>query len=424
MKKKIIVVGGGPAGMFAALAAAMNDAEVTLIERNHRLGAKLRITGKGRCNITNIAEIAELMENISSNHKFFYSAIYGFTNEQVFSFFHDNGLPLKVERGGRVFPVSDNANHVVDFLEQQLQKAGVRVITDTRVSSLIKDGKKVLGVRSGTKEYYAHAVILCTGGLSYPKTGSSGDGHKILKAEQHTITELLPALVPLETAESWVPELMGLALKNVKVTAYLAEKELGQEFGEMLFTHFGVSGPIILTLSNYLTLHIGKELRLEINLKPALSQEQLDARVQRDLQKFANKQLKNSLQELLPKKLIMPIIKLTGIDEEKKCNQITKAERECIVQILQHLPLTVTKARPMDEAIITKGGVSVKEINSSTLESKLLDNLYIAGEILDLDAYTGGYNLQIAFSTGYLAGISAIGKEDKTDHGKTTANCD
>ncbi|MEI7885086.1 MAG: NAD(P)/FAD-dependent oxidoreductase [Clostridia bacterium] len=412
MKKKIIVVGGGPAGMFAAIAAASNGAEVILIERNHRLGAKLRITGKGRCNITNIAEIETIMENISSNHKFFYSAIYSFTNEQVFAFFNDNGLPLKVERGGRVFPESDNANHVVDFLEQQLQKTGVKIVADTRVSSLIKEGKKILGVKSGNKEFYANAVILCTGGLTYPKTGSSGDGHKILKAENHTITQLLPALVPLEIAEGWVPELMGLALKNVQVTAYLAEKELGQEFGEMLFTHFGVSGPIILTLSNYLTPHIGKDLRLEINLKPALSQEQLDARVLRDLQKFANKQLKNSLQELLPKKLIMPIICLTGIEEEKKCNQITKVQRESIVHILQHLSLHVTKARPMDEAIITKGGVSIKEINASTLESKLLENLYIAGEILDLDAYTGGYNLQIAFSTGYLAGMSAISKEE------------
>jgi predicted Rossmann fold flavoprotein len=407
---QVLIVGGGAAGIFAALSAAHQGAKVTLLEKNSRLGVKLLITGKGRCNLTNIGNIESLIVNFPTNGVFLYSAFYQFSNEDLLELLKGLKVETKIERGGRVFPVSDKAKDVVNALVNYLKMLKVNIQLNTVVKGLKIENNKIVGVFiDQSKLVKADAVIVCTGGLSYPRTGSTGDGFNWAKSAGHVVTRLFPSLVPLEVQEQWVKDLSGLTLKNVKVTVYQKDEKIAEKFGEMLFTHFGVSGPIILSLSRWIVplLSGNKKIKLEIDLKPALNLEKLDERVKRDFQKYANRQLKNSLHDLLPKALILPIIKLSNIPIDKQCNQITKAERLNIVELLKHLPVTIVKPRSFDEAIVTSGGVNVKEINPSTMESKLIKGLYFAGEVIDIDAYTGGYNLQAAFSTGYVAGQAA-----------------
>lgn len=411
MSDKIVVIGGGPAGMMAAMKAAENGAEVTLLEKMSRLGRKMLITGKGRCNITNASEIPEIIKNIPGNGKFLHSCIKAYDNEDVQLFFNDNGVPTKVERGMRVFPVSDKAADPVDALILKLQELGVRIITDTRVTAIKAEDNKITGVKAADGTIYpAGAVILATGGASYPGTGSSGDGYKLSEVLEHTIIKPLPALVPLETEEEWVKEAQGLSLRNVEVTLWADGEKAGQQFGEMLFTHFGVTGPIILTLSRQVAklLDEGNFVELSINLKPALTPEQLDARILRDFEKYQRKELKNAMHDLLPGKLIAPVLDSAYLEPDRMVNTITKEERKRLAETLQNLMLTVTKTRPIAEAIVTAGGVCVKEINPKTMESKIVKGLYFAGEVADVDAYTGGYNLQAAFSMGAAAGNWAV----------------
>lgn len=409
--QQVVIIGGGAAGIFAAIGAKKAGAQVKILEKNKRLGIKLLITGKGRCNLTNAGEVEDLIQNFPGNGNFLYSAFYTFSNQDLIRFLHKIGVQTKVERGGRVFPESEQAQKVVNALHDHLRQLQVEVLFSKKVDRIHVMQNQVEGVFSGGDYLPARAVIVCTGGLSYPKTGSSGDGYKWAESLGHTVKPLLPSLVPLEIKEKWVTELAGLGLKNVKAVAYNHRHEkIDEEFGEMLFTHFGVSGPIILTLSRKIVLEMfrsKKETYLEINLKPALSSEALDNRLQRDLSKYANKQLKNGLTDLLPRSMIMPVIKVSALEENKFCHQLTKEERRRLADVLQHLPLTVTGARPIEEAIITAGGINVKELNPATMESRLIKGLYFAGEIIDVDAYTGGYNLQAAFSTGYTAGTSA-----------------
>lgn len=409
---KVIVIGGGPAGMMAAIRAAENFAEVVLLEKNNRLGKKLSITGKGRCNLTNTAEISEVVKNIPGNGKFLYSALKNFSTADTINFFESLGLKTKIERGGRVFPQSDNAAEVIEVLTKKLAILNVDVRLNSKVTEIISDGKKILGVEVGEKFFDADKIILATGGASYPATGSTGDGFKFAKKLGHTVTKIFPALVPLEVEEDFVKDLQGLSLKNVRVTLKADEKKVTEIFGEMLFTHFGISGPIILTLSGQAAklLDEKKFVEVVINLKPALTAEQLDARILRDFEKFKRKSAKNSLVELLPQKLIPIILDLAYIDEEKKVDAITKIERQRLIKILQNLPLTVTKTRPLSEAIVTAGGVSVKEINPKTMESKIISGLYIIGEVLDVDGFTGGFNLQAAWAMGNAAGLSVTKK--------------
>lgn len=407
--KKIIVVGGGAAGIMAAIRAAENSAQVTLFEKMPRIGRKLAITGKGRCNLTNTADVNEIVKNLPGNGKFLFSALKNFSSVDTVNFFESLGVKTKVERGGRIFPVSDDAKEVIDALLRRLAILDVDVRTNSPVKEIIADNKKIRGVLVDGEVCAADAVILATGGASYPATGSTGDGFKFAKKLGHTITEILPALVPLETEEDFVKDLQGLALKNVRVKLLADGKKISELFGEMLFTHFGVSGPIILTLSRQAAklLVEGKFVELEINLKPALTPEQLDARILRDFDKFKRKTIKNSLVELLPAKLIPIILDLSYLDENKKVDEITLAERRRLVEILRGLPLTITKTRPIEEAIVTAGGVSVKEINPRTMQSKIVEGLYIVGEVADVDGFTGGYNLQAAWSMGNAAGIFA-----------------
>lgn len=411
MSDKIVVIGGGPAGMMAAMKAAENGAEVTLLEKMSRLGRKMLITGKGRCNITNASEIPEIIKNIPGNGKFLHSCIKAYDNEDVQLFFNDNGVPTKVERGMRVFPVSDKAADPVDALILKLQELGVRIITDTRVTAIKAEDNKITGVKAADGTIYpAEAVILATGGASYPGTGSNGDGYKLSEVLGHTIIKPLPALVPLETEEEWVKEAQGLSLRNVEVTLWADGEKAGQQFGEMLFTHFGVTGPIILTLSRQVAklLDEGNFVELSINLKPALTPEQLGARILRDFEKYQRKELKNAMHDLLPGKLIAPALDSAYLEPDRMVNTITKEERKRLAETLQNLMLTVTKTRPIAEAIVTAGGVCVKEINPKTMESKIVKGLYFAGEVADVDAYTGGYNLQAAFSMGAAAGNWAV----------------
>ena len=406
---KIIVIGGGPAGMMAAIRAAENSSEVILFEKNNRLGKKLSITGKGRCNLTNTAEISEVVKNIPGNGKFLYSALKNFTTTDTINFFESIGLKTKIERGGRVFPESDNAAEVIEVLTKKLYLLNVDIKLNSKVTEIISDGKKILGVEVGGKFFDADAVILATGGKSYPATGSNGDGFIFAKKLGHTVTKIFPALVPLEVEEDFIKPLQGLSLKNVRVTLKADEKKISEIFGEMLFTHFRVSGPIILTLSGEVAklLDEKKFVELSINLKPALTAEQLDARILRDFEKFKRKSAKNALVELLPQKLISIILDLAYIDEEKKVDDITKKERHQLVEILQNFSLTVTKTRPIDEVIVTSGGISIKEINPKTLESKIISGLFIVGEVADVDGFTGGFNLQTAWATGNAAGKAA-----------------
>lgn len=408
--KKVIVVGGGPAGMMAALSAAENGHSVILLEKNEKLGKKLFITGKGRCNITNAGDMDALFENVVTNPKFLYSSFYAYDNFRVIDFFETHGVKTKTERGNRVFPVSDHSSDVITALSRALKRAGVLVKLHTKVTGLWIEGGTVLGVvLEKGKKISADAVVLATGGCSYQSTGSDGDGYTFAENCGHTVTERRPSLAPLTAKESYVKELQGLSLKNVKVTVKKQKKVLYEAFGEMLFTHFGVSGPLILSASSL----VGKELEngelaMRIDLKPALSAEQLDRRILRDFDANKNRAFKNAIQGLLPGKMLQAIPVLSGISPDKKVNEITKEERGRLTALLKAFPVTLNGMRGFDEAIITQGGVSVKEINASTMESKRVLGLYFAGEMIDVDALTGGFNLQIAWSTGFLAGSSIL----------------
>ena len=407
----VIVVGGGAAGMFAAIAAAKNGHQVTLYEKNEKLGKKIFITGKGRCNITNAADMEELFDAVVTNSKFLYSSFYGYTNQNVIDFFEDAGVPVKIERGNRVFPISDHSSDVIRALEREMKKVGVKVCLNTEVKSVeAEKGKFNKVVLKDTTTQTADACIVATGGLSYRSTGSTGDGFRFAENVGHKVTQCFPSLVPMETKEPWICELQGLSLRNVEAKILDGKKELYKDFGEMLFTHFGVSGPLIISASSYVGKKFmdkngqKKELTLEIDLKPALTEEQLDQRVLRDFEENHNRQFKNAITKLFPTKLIPVMLELGGIDPEKKVNSIEKEERKQFVHLFKHFRMTLTGLRDYPEAIITKGGVNVKEIDPGTMESKLVKGLYFAGEVLDLDALTGGFNLQIAWSTGYAAG--------------------
>lgn len=405
----VIVVGGGAAGMMAAVFAARNGQNVQLLEKNEKLGKKLFITGKGRCNITNAADIEDLFTAVISNPKFLYSGFYSFTNQQVIDFFEELGVKTKIERGERVFPVSDHSSDVIAAFSRELKLLGVSVSLHTEVRELLCEQDKVCGVLlTNGKKMKADAVIVATGGISYPSTGSTGDGYRFAKETGHRVTELLPSLVPMEVRQWYAKELQGLSLRNIEICITDGKKKLYEEFGEMLFTHYGVTGPVILSASSVVGKTLRKkELTLHIDLKPALSEEQLDKRILREFDANHNKQYKNSIDSLFPAKLKPIMIELSEIEPEKKVNEITKEERQRLVHLIKDFTMTLTGLRSYNEAIITKGGVSVKEIDPGTMESKKMKGLYFAGEVLDLDAVTGGYNLQIAWSTGYLAGINA-----------------
>lgn len=399
--------------MMAAVAAARNGAKVTLLEQNEKTGKKVFITGKGRCNITNACENEKFFDNVISNGKFLYSAFYQMDNQAVIRFFEQAGCKCKEERGERIFPVTDHSSDVIAALNREMTKEQVEIDLHTKVKELLteqtEDGINVTGVLlTDGRTMYADKVIVATGGKSYEATGSTGDGYLFAQAVGHTVKEIKPALVPFTVKEEWCMKMQGLALKNVSVRLECGKKKIYEGFGEMLFTHFGVSGPLILSASSYyVKKYLGQPVTLSIDLKPALNREQLDKRILRDFEDNKNKQFKNSLDGLLPSKMIPVIIRLSGISPEKKVNEITREERGILVDLLKNLSMQITGTRDFKEAIITQGGVHVKEINPSTMESKLVKGLYFAGEVLDLDAVTGGFNLQIAWSTGYLAGISA-----------------
>ena len=404
---KVIVVGGGAAGMMAAIFAARNGREVTLLEQNEKLGKKLFITGKGRCNFTNACDTEDLFQNVVTNPKFLYSAFYSFSNQMVMDFFEELGLPYKIERGNRVFPLSDHSSDVIKALERELRKQKVEILLHTKVKKLFIEKNVCKGViLTDGKKLSADSVVVATGGVSYPRTGACRDGYDFATSVGHTITDIQPSLVPFELQDECCKDLMGISLKNVSAMICADGKKVYSDFGEMLFTHFGVSGPIIIKASAYIHKYIGKELKLYLDLKPALDDKQLDERLLRDFKLFQNKQLKNSLDKLLLRALVPVVIEKSGLDGEKKINELTKDERRVLGATVKKLPFTITGLRGFDEAIITKGGISVKEIDPGTMESKLTGGLYFAGEVLDLDALTGGFNLQIAWSTGYLAGNS------------------
>ena len=404
---KVLVVGGGAAGMFAAIFAAYNGNEVHIYEKNEKLGKKLYITGKGRCNITNASDMDTLFASVVTNSKFLYSSFYGYTNQDVIDFFERIGVATKIERGNRVFPVSDHSSDVIAGLTRELHQLGVEIHLHTSVKRIVgKERFEHLELYDGSK-VEGDACIVATGGFSYQTTGSTGDGYRFARELGHEVTEIMPSLVPLEIKEWYAKELQGLSLRNVQATVMDGKKKLYDDFGEMLFTHYGVSGPLMLSASSYIGKKLQeKELRLVIDLKPALSVEQLDQRVLRDFDENMNKQFKNAIGKLFPAKLIPIMLELSGIDPDKKVNLISKEERQHFVWLMKHFEMTIKGLRDFNEAIITKGGVKVKEINPSTMESKLVQGLYFVGEVLDLDALTGGFNLQIAWSTAYACGNS------------------
>jgi len=405
MNERIAVIGGGPAGIIAAGTIGSRGKDVVLIEKNEKLGKKLFITGKGRCNITNAAPIEELFDYINTNKNFLYSSLYSFTNENIIELLEGFGLKTKVERGNRVFPESDKSSDVIKALEKFLKKNNVKIMLQANVKNIIYKNSKFI-ITIGEDEYEFDKVVIATGGVSYPGTGSTGDGIQFAKRMGHNIIPLKPSLVPIEITSEWLKDLQGVSLKNVNLSAYYGNKLIGEEFGEMIFTHFGISGPIVLSISNGLNKYINKDLTLKIDFKPALSIEKLNDRILRDFELYSNKQLKNALSDLLLQKLIPWVIKLAHLDPEKTVNQITKEERMSLIEVIKGFPLIFKCFRPIEEAIVTSGGISTKQINPSTMESKIIPNLYFAGEVIDVDALTGGYNLQIAYSTGYLAGIS------------------
>ncbi len=404
----VIVVGGGPAGMMAATVAARSGAEVILFEKNERLGRKLRITGKGRCNVTNDCERAEFLQNVATNSKFLYAAISRFSTADTKEFFEELGVPLKVERGKRVFPVSDRAQDIVSAMERSCIDSGVRIVYK-RVDRVLADNGRATGVVADGEEYLSHSVIICTGGASYPKTGSSGDGYRFAKKLGHSVTDIRPSLVPINAKGKLCAHLQGLSLKNVgfKVTESASGKVVYEDFGELMFTHFGLTGPVVLSASAHLSDIAPDKYIAHIDMKPALDAKKLDERILSDFSELKNKDFINSLDALLPQKLIHAVVGLSGIDGRKKVNSITKEERERLVSLIKNIEIPLYGFRPIDEAIVTKGGVSVGEVSPKTMESKLISGLYFAGEVLDLDAYTGGFNLQIAFSTATLAGENA-----------------
>ena len=412
---KVVVIGGGPAGMMAAISASSKENEVIILEKNKSLGKKLLITGKGRCNITSSLTMNEFIKNIPGNGMFLYSAFNSFTNQDIIKFLKEQGLEVKEERGNRIFPVTDKSQDVLQCFEKKLKELKVKIFYESPVTEiLIDDENKVCGVQTPKGKIKADKVILATGGKSYPLTGSTGDGYKLAQKLGHTITTIKPSLVPLETYEQDLhKELQGLSLKNVKIKILDSSKnkEIYEDFGEMLFTHFGVSGPIILSGSAHLvryknidTLLQNKQIKLTIDLKPALTEQKLNERILRDFNEFKNKNFKNSLDKLLPQKLINTIIKYSKIDPEKQVNSITKQERKNLIQTLKNFKITIKNFRKIEDAIITSGGINIKEVDPKTMESKKINGLYFAGEILDVDGYTGGFNLQIAYSTGYVAG--------------------
>ena len=415
---KVIVIGGGPAGIISAISSAQNGDNVILIEKNNSLGKKLLITGKGRCNITSAINIEEFIKNIPGNGKFLYSAFQNFTNIDIIKLIEQNGIKVKEERGNRIFPVTDNAKDVLKCLEKELRKYNnIEILLNTKVKEILEENREVKGVllNSGEK-LFASKVIIATGGKSYPLTGSTGDGYKIANKLGHTVEKIRGSLVPLTADKMLCQSMQGLSLRNVKIQIkdFEKNKKIYEDFGEMLFTHFGVSGPTILSSSAHLLRYkeidrLLKEnkIKLIIDLKPALSEEELDRRIRRDFEEFINKEFKNSLEKLLPKKMIEQAIRLSGINATKKVNEITKEERRNLVKLIKNFEVTIDGFRPVEEAIVTAGGISVKEINPKTLESKLIKGLYFAGEVIDVDGYTGGFNLQIAYSTGYTAGMNS-----------------
>lgn len=406
--KKIVVAGAGPAGLMAAATAAEYGAQVALIEKNPRVGKKLRITGKGRCNLTTSVDSSELVKGFPGNGRFLHSAFHEFSNTDLVEFFHQRGLKTKVERGSRVFPVSDQAEDVVNVLLENARRVGVETLHSTKVNELQFKNGKFIGVDSNKGNIAGDAVIIATGGMSYPGTGSTGDGYPWAEKLGHRIIEPRPGLVPLQVAENWTEDLEGLTLKNVKARAFTGQgKLINEEFGELTFANFGLSGPIILSMSHKVGEYLIKTQQpatVKLDLKPALEEEKLDHRVQRDFGKYSRKMFKNALNDLLPQKLIPVIINLSGIEAEKECHQVTRRERLELVRLLKNLTLTVHSTRPIAESIVTAGGVNVKEVNPKTMESRLVQGLFFAGEILDVNGYTGGYNLQAAFSTGFVAG--------------------
>lgn len=405
MKYNIGVIGAGPAGIIGAGFASSKGDSVTLIEKNDRIGKKIFITGKGRCNITNATYIEEFFENIVSNEKFLYSSFYSFTNEDIIRLLNIHGLDVKIERGERVFPKSNKSSDVIKAFEKFLVEQNVNVILNISVLDIdFKDDKFYLSTSRG--EMIFDKIIIATGGKSYPSTGSTGDGYKFAKKLGHTIININPSLVPVEIKEEWVKRLQGLSLKNINISAIYKSKIIYEEFGEMIFTHYGISGPIVLSMSNYLHQYSKENIKIIIDLKPALSIETLDARLLKDFEKYSNKHFKNSLNDLFPKKLIPTIIELSDIDPYKIVHQITREERMNLLDLIKNLTMTFKSFRPIEEAIVSSGGIDVKEINSSTMESKIIPGLYFAGEVIDVHGLTGGYNLQIAYSTGYLAGIN------------------
>ncbi|ADL03576.1 NAD(P)/FAD-dependent oxidoreductase [Lacrimispora saccharolytica] len=415
----VLIVGGGAAGMLAGIAAAMKGSTVHIFEKNEKLGKKVYITGKGRCNVTNACDTEELFGHVVTNAKFLYSSFYGFTNFDMMHLLEELGCPLKIERGNRVFPASDKSSDVIKALTKRLLELGVSIHYRTQVERLlVEDGiLRGLVLKDGGKKtkVYGDSVIVACGGLSYQATGSTGDGYEMAKEAGHSVTSLSPALVPFLVEEPVVKELQGLSLRNVEAVVLKGKKVIYKEFGEMLFTHYGVSGPVLLSASSYAVKELKKgPLTLSIDLKPALSEEQLDSRILRDFEEAVNKQFKNSLDHLYPSKLVPVMVDASGISPEKRVNEITREERQRLVRVTKDFRLTLTGLRGYHEAIITQGGISVKEVNPSTLESKLLPSLYFAGEVLDLDGVTGGFNLQIAWSTGWAAG-SAAGEENSKD---------
>lgn len=404
---RVAIIGGGPAGMMCASEAAHNGHSVTLYERNEKLGKKLFITGKGRCNLTNSADIKDFFENIPRNPRFLYSALYGFTNDELVAAINAEGVPTKVERGGRIFPQSDKSSDILRAMANRVKKAGADIRLNSRVKAIIKDEAGFIIDLGGKKERY-DAVVLATGGASYTSTGSTGDGYAFAKAFGHSVTPIVPSLISLETEEEWPKELMGLSLKNVTLNAYNKKKKLVySELGEMLFTHFGVSGPLVLSASSRIA-DDPAGARLTIDLKPGLDIDELDCRLVRDFQQNSRKSFQNALDGLFPRRMIPVMVQLSGIAADTETNSVTREQRHAFAALIKCVPITVKAAMPIDQAIITRGGINVKEIDPSTMESKLVSGLYFAGEVIDVDAYTGGFNIQIACSTGVLAGRSII----------------
>lgn len=399
-----IIIGAGAAGCMAAVQAARYGKSVILFERNEKIGRKLRITGKGRCNVTNNSAVQEHINNIPVNGRFLYSAFSAFDSADTMNFFEELGVPLKTERGNRVFPVSDRAEDIVNAFEKELKRLGVKII-HKRVESLIIENGSCCGVVAQGREYRSGSVLIACGGKSYPATGSTGDGYRLAESAGHTITELKPSLVPLVSSDKFCSELMGLSLRNVTLELYDGDKVIYSELGEMLFTHFGVSGPLVLSASSHIKHMQKNRYKIVIDLKPALSPEKLDARIKRDFSENLNRDFQNGIRKLLPAKLIPVIVRLSGISPEHKINTITKEERYRFGGIIKAFPVKISDFRPVDEAVITSGGIPVKEINPKTMESKIINGLFFAGEVIDVDAYTGGFNLQIAFSTAYSAAL-------------------